>query len=66
MLTFTKDDLTSYDYKDNKCYILDEGDYVFSLRANSHDVIDGQTVSWHNSRKMIYNTEHDGARRTEK
>ncbi|MCI9032279.1 MAG: hypothetical protein HFK09_07185 [Clostridia bacterium] len=66
MLTFTKDDLTSYDYKDNKCYILDEGDYVFSLRANSHDVIDGQTVSWHNSRKMIYNAEHDGARRTEK
>lgn len=65
-LTFTKDDLTSYDYKENKCYILDEGDYVFSLRENSHDVIDGQTVSWHNSRKMIYNAEHDGARRTEK
>ena len=35
-LTFAKDDLTSYDYKTNECYVLDDGEYVFSLRSDSH------------------------------
>lgn len=50
-LTFAKEDMASYCYtRDNGdgtrgCYVLEEGDYTVSLRANSHDVIDGRTVS---------------------
>ncbi len=69
-VTFTKDDLTSYDYKTNKCYVLDGGDYVFSLRSDSHNVINfngkDQTLTWNNKDTKIYNAEHDGARKTEK
>ena len=44
-LTFTTDDLTSYSYLHENpdgtkgCYVLEEGDYVISLRANSHRVL---------------------------
>ena len=69
-LTFAQDDLTSYDHKTNKCYVLDEGDYVFSLRTDSHTVAEyggkKQTVTWHNGAQKIYNAAHDGARKTEK
>lgn len=69
-LRFTKDDLTSYDHETNKCYVLDDGEYVFSLRSDSHTVIEyegeKQTVSWTNAERKIYNAEHDGARRTER
>ena len=45
-LTFDKEDMASYCYtRDNGdgttgCYVLEEGDYVISLRKNSHDVIE--------------------------
>ena len=69
-LTFAKDDLTSYDYKTNECYVLDDGEYVFSLRSDSHDTItyDGkeQTLTWNNADRMIYNAENDGARLSER
>lgn len=35
-LTVKAEDLASYDYKDNGCYVLDEGDYTFYLSENSH------------------------------
>lgn len=35
-----RDYITSYDYKDAKCYILDEGDYNFYLSDNSHSWFD--------------------------
>ena len=50
-LTFTTDDMTSYCYTHQNpdgtvgCYMLEEGDYTISLRANSHDVIAEKTVS---------------------
>ncbi|MFA6624388.1 MAG: glycoside hydrolase family 3 C-terminal domain-containing protein [Bacilli bacterium] len=31
-------DLASYDYKTDKTYVLDAGDYVFSLRTDAHTV----------------------------
>ena len=39
-LTFTKDDMASYDYKDAKAYVLEAGTYGIKLMANSHDLID--------------------------
>lgn len=69
-LHFTKDDLTSYDYKTNESYVLDDGEYVFSLRSDSHTVItyegEEQTRTWNNTVREIYNEENDGARQSEK
>lgn len=44
-LTFAKEDMSSYCYTHENsagtigCYMLEEGEYVISLRKNSHDVI---------------------------
>lgn len=39
-LSFAIDDMASFDYIDNKAYVLDEGTYEIKLMNNSHDVID--------------------------
>lgn len=57
-LTFRKEDMASYAYKrDNGdgthgCYMLEEGDYTISVRANSHDVYDSDV--WHNGSTIWY------------
>lgn len=35
-LTVKAEDLASYDYKKNKCYVLDGGEYKFYLSENAH------------------------------
>ena len=69
-LTFAQDDLTSYDAVGAKAYILDEGDYLFTLRSDSHNTVlyggKEQQVVWHNPEMKIYNEENDGARLSEK
>ena len=42
-LSFQKEDMASYDYKEAKAYVLEKGDYVIKLMKNSHDVIDQRT-----------------------
>ena len=37
------EDLASYDYKVNGCYVLEKGNYVLSLRSDSHTVVDENT-----------------------
>ncbi len=37
-LTLNVEDMASYDYQENEAYILDEGDYIISLRTDSHTV----------------------------
>ena len=34
-----KEDLTSYDYKNNKTYVLNAGDFYFSAGENAHDAL---------------------------
>ncbi len=48
-VTIAVKDLASFDYNDaneneNAGYELEEGDYVLSIRANSHDVLDSETL----------------------
>ena len=38
-ITINKEDLTSYDYMKAKTYILDAGDYYFTVGKDSHDAI---------------------------
>ncbi|MBQ6462789.1 MAG: glycoside hydrolase family 3 C-terminal domain-containing protein [Pseudobutyrivibrio sp.] len=37
-VSFTKESMASFDYKNNGCYVLDEGTYTLSLRKNSHEL----------------------------
>ncbi len=50
VITIAVKDLASFDYDDKNnnefCgYELEEGDYVLSIRANSHDVFDSETLT---------------------
>jgi len=51
VVSFAKEDMASYCYtKSNPdgtmgCYMLEEGDYTISVRANSHVVLDSKTTS---------------------
>ena len=44
-IEFDDDDMASYDYEDARAYVLEQGDYVISINADSHTVIDEQTVT---------------------
>lgn len=39
------EDLASYDYQANGCYVLEAGDYVISANDDSHNVADSQTYT---------------------
>ena len=39
------EDLASYDYQINGCYVLEAGDYVISANDDSHNVADSQTYT---------------------
>lgn len=39
-ITFSVEDMASYDSKVNGCYVLDAGDYVISINSDAHTVID--------------------------
>lgn len=39
------EDLASYDYQTNGCYVLEAGDYVISANNDSHNVTDSQTYT---------------------
>ena len=42
---FDDDDMASYDQKDTKAYVLEQGDYDISIQSDSHHVIDHQKVT---------------------
>ncbi|WP_317416654.1 glycoside hydrolase family 3 C-terminal domain-containing protein [Thermophilibacter provencensis] len=66
-IEFSREDMASYDCGGVKAaggaYVLEAGDYVVSLRENSHDVIDEHIVTV--ERDHIYNDANDGARTTD-
>ena len=66
-LTFTAEDMASYDYTGVKAkvgaYVLEAGEYTISLRSDSHTVIDSRTLTIDKDR--IYNDSNDGARSTD-
>ena len=44
-VTFTEEDMASYDDKNAKAYVLEAGDYEISLRTDSHTVVDTKTYT---------------------
>ena len=41
-LEISVEDMASYDYKNEKAYVLDAGKYEIKLMNNAHDVIDSR------------------------
>lgn len=44
-VSFSAEDMASYDDKNAKAYVLEEGDYEISLRTDSHTVVDTKTYT---------------------
>lgn len=44
-ISFGAEDMASYDEKNAGCYVLEQGDYVISINADAHTVIDSQTYT---------------------
>lgn len=59
-LSFSVEEMASYDASEAKAYILDAGDYEISLRTDSHHVVDSKTYTLKD--KKIFDEEHDGKR----
>lgn len=63
-ITFTEESMASYDYKNEGCYVLDAGDYVLTVRKNSHEVYGENCEYVHNvASAIVYN--EDNPRQTE-
>ncbi len=60
------DDLASYDYKTEKCYVADAGTYTFYLQTDSHSVKDGCDPITHEiSSARVYKEGAAGKRATD-
>ena len=54
-LTLAVEDMASYDYKTEKAYVLDEGEYLITLQTDSHNVKEGcEPISYTVSGKQVY------------
>ncbi len=58
-LSFEIQDMASYDQdKDDGAYVLENGDYIVSLRTDAHTVIDAKnaTYTYNPKQEVVYNT----------
>ena len=58
-VSFDLQDMASYDYKENKSYVLEKGDYNISLQKDSHHVLD--TKTYHQDATVVYDGENKRA-----
>ncbi len=55
-LSFDKEDMVSYDEYNEKCYVLEEGEYIISINKNSHEIIDSKSYVVDST--IVYNEEN--------
>ena len=65
-IEFDYDDMASYDYKTEKCYVLDAGEYTLSLRSDAHTVKEDLTKKFSVDKKIVYKDSADGKRASDK
>ena len=55
-VSFRVEDMASFDYKGEGCYVLDEGEYIISVRRNAHETY-GEGCEWSYTvpEKIVYN-----------
>lgn len=63
-LSFSVEDLASYDEKEHKAYVLEAGNYELMLMENAHDKLDSEIYKV--QKEIVYNEEHDGKRSTDR
>ncbi|MDF1509427.1 glycoside hydrolase family 3 N-terminal domain-containing protein [Robertmurraya sp. DFI.2.37] len=59
-LEFNVEDMASYDYKENKAYVLEAGDYEIMLMDDAHTKLDSEIYAL--DKAIVYNDENDGKR----
>ena len=65
-LSMNVDEMASYDYKGEGCYVLDEGNYALRLQTDAHRMKEGiQPISYTVNKKIVYKDGADGARSTD-
>ena len=65
-LSMVFDDMASFDYAGQGCYVMDAGEYAFTLQTDSHNLkSDGLSFTYRQSDTIIYNGANDGARSTD-
>ena len=71
-LTMPVDNISSYDYQGERCYVADEGTYYFNLQTDSHNVKvngDGKALAameYNVASRRVYKDSGVGARSTDK
>lgn len=66
-LTMNVDDMASYDYRGEKCYVLEEGTYELKLQTDAHVRKAGvDVIEYEVPETVIYRDDEDGARSTDK
>ena len=50
------ENLASYDYQKNGCYVLEAGDYIISAKTDSHNVLDSKTYTV--ASDIVYGTDN--------
>ena len=62
-LSFNADELASYDYTGERCYVADAGDYMLHLQTDSHNDKDGcEPITYNVSATRVYNDSGVGKR----
>lgn len=65
-LSMVFDDMASFDYAGQGCYVMDAGEYTFTLQTDSHNLkSDGLSFTYQQNDTIIYNDSNDGARSTD-
>ncbi len=65
-LTMNVDDIASYDYTGEGCYVADEGTYAFNLQTDSHNIKSGcETMEYKVGETWVYNENGVGKRSTD-
>lgn len=55
-VSFAIEDMASYDYKNEGCYVLDAGTYTISVRKNAHELYgEDCTYEYQQTEKVVYN-----------
>ena len=52
-VTFSIEDMASYDENNAKAYVLEKGDYVISINSDSHTVLDQKTYTAFKKRNIL-------------
>jgi beta-glucosidase len=63
-ISFNLEDMASYDYRNNRCWVLEKGDYEIMLMKDAHTRIASET--WTLGQDIVYKDGRDGKRASDR